>query len=64
MGSAMSALDWEFAISMAAFAGIYVLVTLWSARRVAPDQRRRLWLTQTAVFVLVVAALASWQIWL
>jgi len=54
--------DWEFLVSIGVFAVLFLGVTSWSSRRVPREQRRRHWVTNFAVFVLVTAGLGVWNL--
>jgi hypothetical protein len=52
---------WEFWIAVGVFAVLFVLVTAWAGRRVPGSGRRAHWLMSTAIFVVVVAGLWTWD---
>lgn len=48
-------------VALGVFTVLFLLVTFWASRRVPAEQRRRYWLTSTAVFVVAVAVVLVWS---
>lgn len=55
-------MNWEFWVALGTFAVLFVLVSAWAARRVPEVNRRTHWLTNIAIFVVVVTALGTWEL--